>query len=63
MFGSWSQKCGACANYSGTQQSAGYCRVWGAVVVQPSPLSRQCPHWSSREATANPHGALSAQPT
>jgi len=49
-MGVWSQKCGDCANYSGTQQASGFCRVWGAVVVQQAPLLRQCPHWTSREA-------------
>ena len=50
MFGSWSGKCGNCANYSGYQQSCGFCRVWGAVVLQDSALTRQCPHWTSRDA-------------
>ena len=49
-MGVWGQKCGDCANYSGTLQASGFCRVWGAVVVQHAPLLRQCPHWTSREA-------------
>lgn len=43
-------KCLNCANYSGSQQAAGFCRVWGAVVSQTSKVTRQCPHWTSREA-------------
>lgn len=58
MFGAWSNKCSNCANYSGSQHSCGFCRVWCAVVLQDSSLTRQCPHWTSREvlkvATANP---------
>ena len=50
MFGSWSSKCSSCANHSGSQQSCGFCRVWGAVVLQDSALTRQCPHWTSRDA-------------
>lgn len=52
VFTGWNHKCGACANYSGSQNTAGYCRVWGAVMAPSTPLSRPCPHWSSREALA-----------
>lgn len=57
MFGSWSSKCSNCANYSGSQQSCGYCRVWGAVVLRDSSITRQCPHWTSREAVKLPAAA------
>jgi len=50
MFGSWSQKCAHCANYSGSQQAAGFCRVWGTVLSNASALSQQCPHWTHRDA-------------
>lgn len=50
MFGSWSLKCSNCANYSGSQQGAGFCRVWGAVISRHASIVRQCPHWISRDA-------------
>jgi hypothetical protein len=50
VFGSWSSKCAQCANYSGSQQSCGFCRVWGAVVLPDAAITRQCPHWTSRDA-------------
>ena len=50
MFASWSQqKCANCANYAGSQSSAGFCRVWGTVLAAASSLPRQCPHWTSRD--------------
>jgi hypothetical protein len=58
MFGSWSHKCSECANYSGSQQSAGFCRVWGTLVTTGSALPRQCPHWTSREALKEEARAL-----
>lgn len=51
VFGVWSSKCSSCANYSGSQQACGFCRVWGAVVLPDATLTRQCPHWTSRETS------------
>ena len=50
VFGSWTAKCSSCANYSGSQVDCGFCRVWGAVIPQDAPITRQCPHWTSRDA-------------
>ena len=52
VFRGWLHQCGTCANYSGSQSTAGYCRVWGAVMAPATALARTCPHWSSREALA-----------
>jgi hypothetical protein len=58
VFAGWNHKCGACANYSGSQNTAGYCRVWGAVMAPSTSLARPCPHWSSREALSGAHCQL-----
>jgi hypothetical protein len=50
MLGPWANKCINCANYSGSPRACGFCRVWGAVIPQDAPITRQCPHWTSRVA-------------
>ncbi len=50
MSSAWFSKCFHCAHYSGAQSCGGVCRVWGSVVALNSPLVKQCPHWSCRDA-------------
>jgi len=50
MLGPWANKCSTCANYSGSMRACGFCRVWGAVIPQDAAITRQCPHWTSRDA-------------
>ena len=61
VFAGWTHKCGACANYSGSQSTAGYCRVWGAVLPPSTALAGSCPHWSSREAQAGSQYQIRAE--
>ena len=59
-FGSWVNKCASCANYSSSQQACGFCRVWGAVIPLDAPLTRHCPHWTSRDALKTAVAATAA---